>query len=170
MILLSLTQLFLASISNPKKIAAFRLLPIGKVLQYVFIFVIVLSLLSFVHFITGFKSDSSTIEGLLDYIDDMEWILYPFAFIIQFIMTTLLLFVRISLMAFGGMLILKLIKRRGEYRHVWRSTAFAYTTPTVLSIFFLYVGFSDGWIFVVTTIICVIYLSFALKYYPQNKS
>jgi hypothetical protein len=167
-ILLSLTQLFIASISIPKKIAAFRLLPIGKVLQYVFFFVIILSLLSFVHFITGFKNDSSSIEGLLDYVENMEWILYPFAFIVQFIMTTLLLFVRISLMAFAGMFILKLLKRRGEYRHVWRTTAFAYTTPTVLSIFFLYSGLTDGWIFIVTTLICVVYLALALKYYPQK--
>lgn len=167
---MSVSQLLLASISNPKKIAAFRLLPIGKVIQYVFFFVIILSLLSFVHFITGFKNDSTSIDGLLDYVENMEWILYPFAFIIQFIMTTLLLFVRISLMAFGGMLILKLLKRRGDYRHVWRTTAFAYTSPTILSIFFLYIGFSDGWIFIVTSVICIIYLALALKYYPQKKA
>jgi hypothetical protein len=113
---------------------------------------------------------STSIDGLLDYVENMEWILYPFAFIIQFIMTTLLLFVRISLMAFGGMLILKLLKRRGDYRHVWRTTAFAYTSPTILSIFFLYIGVSDGWIFIVTTVICIIYLALALKYYPQKKA
>ncbi|PUB12563.1 DUF1189 family protein [Paenisporosarcina sp. OV554] len=167
---MSISQLLLASISNPKKIAAFRLLPIGKVIQYVFFFVVILSLLSFVHFITGFKTDSTSIDGLLDYVENMEWILYPFAFIIQFIMTTLLLFVRISLMAFGGMLILKLLKRRGDYRHVWRTTAFAYTSPTILSIFLLYIGVSDGWIFIVTTVICMIYLALALKYYPQKKA
>ncbi len=167
---MSISQLLLASISNPKKIAAFRLLPIGKVIQYVFFFVIILSLLSFVHFITGFKTDSTSIDGLLDYVENMEWILYPFAFIIQFIMTTLLLFVRISLMAFGGMLILMLLKRRGDYRHVWRTTAFAYTSPTILSIFLLYIGVSDGWIFIVTTVICMIYLALALKYYPQKKA
>ena len=167
---MSISQLLLASISNPKKIAAFRLLPIGKVIQYVFFFVVILSLLSFVHFITGFKTDSSSIDGLLDYVENMEWILYPFAFIIQFIMTTLILFVRISLMAFGGMLILKLLKRRGDYRHVWRTTAFAYTSPTILSIFFLYIGVSDGWIFIVTTVLCMIYLALALKYYPQKKA
>jgi hypothetical protein len=167
---MSVSQFLLASIFNPKKIAAFRLLPIGKVIQYVFFFVIILSLLSFVHFITGFKTDSTSIDGLLDYVENMEWILYPFAFIIQFIMTTLLLFVRISLMAFGGMLILKLLKRRGDYRHVWRTTAFAYTSPTILSIFFLYIGVSDGWIFIVTTVICMIYLALALKYYPQKKA
>jgi hypothetical protein len=44
---MSVSQLLLASIFNPKKIAAFRLLPIGKVIQYVFFFVIILSLLSF---------------------------------------------------------------------------------------------------------------------------
>lgn len=167
---MSISQLLLASISNPKKIAAFRLLPIGKVIQYVFFFVVILSLLSFVHFITGFKTDSTTIDGLLDYVENMEWILYPFAFITQFIMTTLLLFVRISLVAFGGMLILKLLKRRGDYRHVWRTTAFAYTSPTILSIFLLYIGVSDGWIFIVTTVICMIYLALALKYYPQKKA
>jgi hypothetical protein len=167
---MSVSQLLLASIFNPKKIAAFRLLPIGKVIQYVFFFVIILSLLSFVHFITGFKTDSTSIDGLLDYVENMEWILYPFAFIIQFIMTTLLLFVRISLMAFGGMLILKLLNRRGDYRHVWRTTAFAYTSPTILSIFFLYIGVSDGWIFIVTTVICIVYLALALKYYPQKKA
>jgi len=164
----SLTQIFRASINNPKKIAAFRLLPIGKVIQYVFIFVTILSILSFVHFSTGFKQDSSSITGLLEYIDDMQWILYPFAFIIQFIMSTLLLFVRISLMTFVGMLILKLYKRRGDYRHVWRTTAIAYTVPTLISIILLYVGFSDGWITSITTIGCLIYLILALKYYPKK--
>ena len=68
---MSISQLLLASISNPKKIAAFRLLPIGKVIQYVFFFVVILSLLSFVHFITGFKTDSSSIDGSLDYVENM---------------------------------------------------------------------------------------------------
>ena len=165
---MSLMQIFLASINHPKKIAAFRLLPIGKVLQYVFIFVAILSLQSFVHFSTGFKQDSATTTGLLEYIDNMQWILYPFAFIIQFIMSTLLLFVRISLMAFVGLLILKLYKRRGDYRHVWRSTAIAYTVPTLISIILLYVGFSEGWITSITTIGCLIYLIFVLKYYPKK--
>lgn len=167
---MSISQLILASISNPKKIAAFRLLPIGKVIQYIFLFVIILSILSFVHFINGFKTDSTSMDGLLDYVENMEWILYPFAFIIQFIMTTLLLFVRISLMTFAGMLILKLLRRRGDYRHVWRTTAFAYTTPTIFSIFLLYIGFTDGWIFIITTVVCIIYLAVALKYYPQKKA
>lgn len=161
-------QLFLASITSPKKIAAFRLLPIGKVLLYVFLFVTILSILSFIQFTSGLEDDSSSIDGLLDYVEDMEWILYPFAFITQFIMSTLLLFVRISIMAFVGMMILKVWKRRGDYRHVWRTTAFAYTVPTVLSIAFLFTNLSDGWIIISTSIVCVIYLVLALKYYPKK--
>ncbi|MBW9234899.1 DUF1189 domain-containing protein, partial [Leptospira santarosai] len=76
---MSLIQLFLASITSPKKIAAFRLLPIGKVLTYVFFSVTILSILSFIQFTTGLKDDTSSIVGLLDYVEDMEWILYPFA-------------------------------------------------------------------------------------------
>ncbi|MGE6488418.1 DUF1189 family protein [Paenisporosarcina sp. NPDC076898] len=165
---MSLVQLFLASITSPKKIAAFRLLPIGKVLTYVFVFVAILSILSFIQFTTELKNDSSSIVGLLDYVEDMEWILYPFAFIIQFIMSTLLIFIRISIMAYVGMLILKGWKRRGDYRHVWRTTAFAYTVPTLISIVFLFSGLSDGWITLSTTIVCVIYLALALKYYPKK--
>ncbi|WP_036659642.1 DUF1189 family protein [Paenisporosarcina sp. FSL H8-0542] len=161
-------QLFLASITSPKKIAAFRLLPIGKVLLYVFLFVTILSILSFIQFTSGLVDDSSSIVGLIDYVEDMEWILYPFAFITQFIMSTLLLFVRISIMAFVGMMILKVWKRRGDYRHVWRTTAFAYTVPTVLSIAFLFTNLSDGWITISTSIVCVIYLVLALKYYPKK--
>jgi len=165
---MTLKQIFLASVANPKKIAAFRLLPIGKVIQYVFIFVTLLSILSFIHFSIGFKEDSLGMAGLFEYIDDMQWILYPFAFIIQFIMSTLLVFIRISILAFVGLGILKLYRRRGEYRHLWRTTAVAYTIPTILSIFLLYIGLSDGWITVVTTVCCLIYLGLALKYYPKK--
>lgn len=165
---MSLTQIFIASITNPKKIAAFRLLPIGKVMQYVFIFVAFLSIMSFVHFTTGFKQDTSSMAGLIEYMEDMQWILYPFAFIIQFIMATLLIFARISILAFMGMFILKLYRRRGEYRHVWRTTAFAYTIPTILSVLLLYAGMNDGWITLVTTVCSLLYVALSLKYYPKK--
>lgn len=165
---MTLTQIFLASITSPKKLAAFRLLPIGKVIQYVFIFVALLTIMSFVNFTIGFHQDFSGINGLLEYMDEMEWILYPFAFVIQFIMSTLLIFARICFMAFAGMLILKFYRRRGDYRHVWRTTAFAYTVPTLLSILFLYMGLSDGWITLITTLSCFVYLVLSLKYYPKK--
>ena len=165
---MSLFQLFKASFATPKKLAAFRLLPIGKVMQYVFIFVAVLSILSFIDFARGFEQETTGISGLLEYVNDMQWILYPFALAIQFIMSTLLVFVRISIMAFVGLFLLKLLKRRGEYRHVWRTTAVSYTVPTLLSIILLLLNVKDSHITLATTAICLIYLLAALKYYPKK--
>ena len=44
-------QLVKASIHEPKKLAAFRLLKIGKVFRYVFLFVILFTVISFIRFI-----------------------------------------------------------------------------------------------------------------------
>ena len=44
-------QLFKAAIHEPKKLAAFRLLPIGKVFRYVFLFIALFTLISFIRFI-----------------------------------------------------------------------------------------------------------------------
>ncbi|MFX3674393.1 MAG: DUF1189 family protein [Paenisporosarcina sp.] len=161
------TQLFLHSFNNPQKIAAFRILPIGRVMIYVFSFITLLTVISFVNFLSGYDS-ATNITGLLEYVNEMRWILLPFAFIIQFIMSTLLIFTRISLMAFIGIWLLKLLKRRGDYRHVWRTTAFAYTVPTLLSILFMYLSLPNLSITIFTNIICLIYLFCALRYYPKK--
>jgi len=161
-------ELFLHSLKSPKKLAAFRLLPIGKVMTYVFIFIAILTIISFVNFMSGFDTAQSTTSGLLEYMNELQWILLPFAFIIQFVMSTLLIFTRISLMALIGLWVLKALKRRGDYRHVWRTTAFAYTVPTLLSILLMYLSIPNLYITVSTNILSFIYLFLALRYYPKQ--
>jgi hypothetical protein len=166
----SFQKLFIASLYEPKKMATFRLLSIGKVIQYVFIFIALITIFSFLQFILGIKDQSSSIKGLIEYIEGMEMILYPFAFIIQLIMSTLFVFSRISILALVGFYLLKMMKRRGDYRHVWRTTAFAYTVPTIVSFIMLLVGFGDTIIFVMTHSLSFIYLIVALNYYPSQKA
>lgn len=165
---MTITQLFVYSLKSPRKIAAFRLIPIGKVMTFVFIFIFILTILSFINFTIGFDSEQSGIKGLFEYVDEMQWILLPFAFIIQFIMSTLLIFIRISLMALIGMIVLKSLNRRGDYRHVWRTTAFAYTVPTILSILFMFVSIPNFIVTTSTSLICFVYLFLALRYYPKK--
>ncbi|MET1014253.1 MAG: DUF1189 family protein [Paenisporosarcina sp.] len=165
---MSLRQLFIASLLEPKKMAAFRIISIGKVIQYVFIFIILITIFSFFQFAFGIQNQSSSYAGLIEYIDGMEWILYPFAFIIQSVMSTLFVFSRISIMAIVGFYLLKLMKRRGDYRHVWRTTAFAYSLPTVISFIMLLIGVGETLIFVVTHSLSFIYLYVALNYYPSK--
>lgn len=165
---MSFKQLFFASLYEPKKMAAFRLLSIGKVIQYIFIFIIAITIFSFIQFLFDIKNQSSSIVGLIEYIEGMEWILYPFAFILQFVMSTLFVFSRISILAIIGFYLLKLLNRRGDYRHVWRTTAFAYTVPTILSFILLFVGIGDSIIFLMTHSLSFIYLYLALTYYPPK--
>ena len=164
-----ITQLFISSIISPKKIAAFRLLPIGKIMVYVFIFIAILTIISFLNFISDFESERSTMLGLLDYVNDMQWILLPLAFIIQFVMSTLMVFTYISLMLLVGMGLIKVFKRRGEYRHVWRTTAFAYTLPTLLTFVLLALSVTDLIALLITNFLCLLYLILSIRYYPKIK-
>ena len=164
-----ITQLFINSIISPKKIAAFRLLPIGKVMVYVFIFIAIFTTISFMNFISDFESEQSTMSGLLEYVDDMKWILLPLAFIIQFIVSTLMVFTHISLMALVGMGLIKILNRRGEYRHIWRSTTFAYTLPTLITLILLAMSVSDLIVILFINLLSLIYLIMSIRYYPKIK-
>nr|WP_316046266.1 hypothetical protein [Planococcus glaciei] len=42
-------------------------------------------------------------DGLLEFVEDIKWLLYPFAFIFLFVSTTLYQFVKISLFALIGL-------------------------------------------------------------------
>ena len=56
------------------------------------------------------------------------------AFLLQLVISTFYIFIRISIFAYVGVLFLKLMKRRGEYRQMWRTSAIAMTIPILLTI------------------------------------
>lgn len=160
-------QLFIDSLLQPKKLAAYRVLTIGKVIQYVFLLITVVTIFSFIQFVLGISDTAIQLEGLQQYIQNIQWLLYPFALFLLFFTSTVLLFVRISIYAAIGTLILKVLKRRGEYRHMWRTSAFAITWSTLLSILFSFLSVS-GWM--ATTInffITIFLLIIATLKYPK---
>lgn len=162
----NLFQLLKASIMEPKKQAAVRILPIGKIMRFVFLFILVLTVAAFVEFLNGLNSVSGDLDGLLLYIEEIEWLLYPLAFIMLFVSTTLYHFIKISLFAWAGILILKGMKRRGEYRQMWRTSALAVTVPTILS---FAAGFITEiqWLPLLIALLTIVYLYLAIKYYPK---
>ncbi|MEK4486483.1 DUF1189 family protein [Psychrobacillus sp. FSL H8-0484] len=166
---MSLFQIFKASLHSPKKIAAFRLITIGKVMQYIFCYIFIMSIISFVLFINGISGQHTSMEGILEYFSEILWLLYPFAFVFLFVLNTLLIFVRISIFAYIGSLILQLRKRKGEYRHIWRTTLFASTLSMMLSIIFALLQWSSTYIQLIIYGITIIYLTLASKYYPIKR-
>lgn len=166
---MSLYLLFKESLLSPKKIAAFRLVPIGKVMQYIFIYIFLLTILSFISFINGISLQQESMEGFLVYFSEIEWLLYPFAFVFLFVLNTLFIFVRISVFGYIGQIILSLRKRRGEYRHLWRSALFASTLPMLLTLLFTIFQWSNTFTQLVIYGLTFLYLYFATTYYPKQR-
>lgn len=149
--------------------AAFRLIPIGKVMQYIFSYILIMSIISFVFFMNGISDQQQTMEGLLEYFSEIQWLLYPFAFLFLFVLNTLFIFVRISIFAYIGSFILVLRNRKGEFRHIWRTALFASTIPMLLSIIFAILQFSSNYLQLVIYVISLLILILATKYYPIKR-
>lgn len=164
-----LFQIFTASLHSPKKIAAFRLIPIGKVMQYIFSFIFIITTISFVFFVNGLTEQQSSLDGFVEYFSNIQWLLYPFAFFFLFCLNTFILFVRISIFAYIGTFIVYLLKRKGEYRHLWRSTLFASTVPILISIIISLFQWTNGYLQLIIYLLTLVYLFLACKYYPIKR-
>ena len=99
--------------------------------------------------------------------EDIQWLLYPFAFILQFAISTVVLFIQISLYAYIGLITLRVFKRRGEYRQIWRTTALAITRSTLLSILSSFLPVTQTFINVIGIIITLTLLVIASTKYPR---
>lgn len=162
----NLYQLFKASLMEPKKQAAVRIMTIGKILRYIFVFIFFMTIIAFIDLAVGLRNTASDVAGLLQYVEEIELLLYPFAFILLFVSTTLYHFVKISIFAGIGLLLLKLKKRRGEYRHLWRTAALSITVPTLLSFLLSFMS-SSLWIPFTASLLSILYLYLAAGYYPK---
>jgi Protein of unknown function (DUF1189) len=161
------SQLFIDSLIHPKKLAAYRLLSIGKIIQYVFLLIAVITIFSFIQFVTGVSENTLDIVGLTEYVEDIQWLLYPFAFLLLTLTSTFLIFIRISFYALVGIILLKLMKRRGEYRHMWRTAALAITWSTLLTILFSIVNVSGTFSTIIGIFITITILTIASTKYPK---
>jgi Protein of unknown function (DUF1189) len=160
-------QLVKAAIHEPKKLAAFRLLPIGKVFRFVFIFVALFTCLSFLRYIAGNSALFESSPELLEHGETIGGIIYPLAFLLQLVISTSYIFIRISIFGYVGILLLKLMKRRGEYRHMWRTSAIAITIPIFLTIGFDFLLVTKNVSTIITSIFHFAYIAAAAKYYPK---
>lgn len=160
-------ELLLHSLFFPKKLATYRLLSIGKVIQYVFILITIITIFSFIQFLTGIEESAYSIQQLQEYIKDIKWLLYPFAFLVLYVTSTTVVFIRISIYALVGVGLLKILKRRGEYRHMWRTSSFAITWSTILSILSPYFSIPQFIETVISIVITLILLTIAAKNYPK---
>lgn len=161
-------QIFTASLYEFKKMAAFRLLPVRKVFTYVFFFIFLFTMISFTRFILGDDVLFDASSDLQEYSENIGGLIYFIAFTLQLVISTFYIFIRVSLFAYIGSLLLKLLKKRGQYLHIWRTSAIAMTVPILLTIvldFFPELKTSG---LIISSIIHFLYILLAIKYYPKQ--
>jgi len=160
-------QLFIAAIYEPKKLAAFRLLSIGKVIQYVFVFITIFTIVSFTRFTLGDANFFDASPELMEYSRTIGWLIYPIALLLQFVIATFYIFVRISLFGLAGLLLVKLFKRKGEYRHIWRTSAISISIPLILTLIMDFNPSLQSTGLAISSVVHLLYMTAAVKYYPK---
>ncbi|CAM3121747.1 DUF1189 domain-containing protein [Filibacter tadaridae] len=161
-------QIFKAAIHEPKKLAAFRLLPIGKVFRYVFIFVTLLTLISFSRYLIGDTAFFESSPELKKHGEKIGWLIYPIAFVLQIVISTFYVFIRISVFAYIGLLLVKLMKRRGQYQHMFKTSAIAMTVPILLTILLDFNPLLGIINLLISSVIHFMYIGAAARYYPKK--
>ena len=164
---MKLHQIFTASIHEPKKLAAFRLLKIGKVFRYVFLFVMLFTVISFIRYVVGDAGLFEASPELLAQGQLIGGLIYPIAFILQLVISTFYIFLRISIFAYVGVVLLRVMKRRGEYRFMWNTAAIAITAPILVTIILDFFPPTSDYSMMITSLIHVGYIAAAAKYYPK---
>ena len=160
-------QLFIDSLIHPKKLAAYRIMPIGKVIQYVFLLILIMTAFSLGQFVTTGADEVFNYEEIAQYASDIQWLVYPVAALFLFVMNTLIAFAKISLYAFAASFLVKPMMRRGEYRQIWRTAAFASTWATLLTILFSMFPISSNFTTLVSIFITLLLIIIALTKYPK---
>lgn len=160
-------QLLIDSLTKPKKLASYRVLSVGKVLQYTFLLITFLTVFSFGQFMGNVTTNFEQLPEFSTYIENQKWILYPFGFSLLFVMMTSIQFLKISIYAFAGLLLLRSMKRRGEYRHIWRTVSFAITWATFLTVAFSILQISDTASTIIGLFITMLYTIIAISHYPK---
>ncbi|GKV64617.1 hypothetical protein NCCP2331_07700 [Sporosarcina sp. NCCP-2331] len=165
---LKFRQLFTASLHEPKKLAAFRLLPIGKVIQYLFIFVFLYTVIAFLQFLIGDHTLFQSTPEIAEIGKTIGLLLYPVAFILQLVIITSYLFIRISIFGIIGVLLLRLLSRRGEFRFMWRTAAIAATLPILLTMVFEFMPGMQNYSLWISSLVHLLYVWRAAVYYPKK--
>ncbi|MEK4426265.1 DUF1189 family protein [Solibacillus sp. FSL K6-1523] len=162
-------QLLIDSLTNPKKLGAYRILSIGKVMQFAFLLITLLTAFSFGQFVNTGADAVFSYADIEQYVADIQWIVYPIAVVFLFVMSTAIYFMKVSLYALAGQFLVKPMKRRGEYRQVWRTAVFASTWATLLSMFGSLLPISSTVLTLISIFITMAFIIFALTKYPLEK-
>lgn len=154
-------QVFLKSIKLPNKQAMFKLnrVSMDTALLYMFILLFAVSLPSLIDRLTTTSGPSADIPFVL---------LLVYFFIFYYLPLSIAVFAIISLIAYIGTLIAKLLRRKVKFSILWKMTAYTTTIPFLLYAIIALIYPIDGtylWLFLVYTLLFIIKI---ITVYPKR--
>lgn len=153
---------FKESIKLPNKKALFKLNRIGMdiVVVYMFILLFLVSIPSFIQqYIeaSGFMNDLNLVFQMI------------YFFIFYYLPLTIIIFLFLSLIAYIGLGITKLMKRKLRYSILWKMSAFTTTIPfiayTIFALFF-HISITFLWLSILYTLLLLIKM---ISIYPKRR-
>lgn len=168
---------FVRSLYSSKHIAAFRLQGIGKTIRYLFMLALVLSIPAAFYTIVYTASGSRSAQAIMEQKLPMltmnnqiasvnEFIFIPVIFIIYYLLLSCMLFVKTCVFAGIGLAAVRLMKKRAEYRHLFRMSAYALTLPAAVTTLLELTGFSFSADYLVDWLLTSISLFLSLRFLP----
>ncbi|WP_050180868.1 DUF1189 family protein [Domibacillus robiginosus] len=176
---MSLLKRFSKSLYSPKYIAAFRFESIGKTITYVFF-------LSFIMGLPAFWTSFIYVSADASWAAEEMKKLFPFTAVHQdqpinkviFLLTALFsyyvflsftLFLKIMLFALIAFILVLFLKKRGEYRHLFRITAYSLTLPLCLTVSADIIGLTFLSTYWIDWLLVLLIILFSIRYLPPAK-
>ncbi|MFC7364832.1 MULTISPECIES: DUF1189 family protein [Bhargavaea] len=137
-------------------------------MKYIFVFVFITAVLSFISFSISSGDILKETELPAEDLKGIGPLLYPAAFVLQFLISTFYFYIKASIAALAGMGIIRIRGRRGEYRHLWRTSAVALTVPTLLLLADDLLGGIIPFATALSWAAALVYIWLAAGYYPKK--
>lgn len=155
-------HVFSESVKLPNKKALFKLNRIGMDIVVVYLFILL--------FIVSIPSFFQQINQSNGYINDLNIVFQViYFFIFYYLPLNIIVFLFLSLIAYIGLGISKLMRRRLRFSILWKMSAFSTTVPiiifAIISLFFsIHILFL--WLFILYTLILLIKM---ISIYPKRR-
>jgi maltodextrin utilization protein YvdJ len=110
------------------------------------------------------------VVSFMDSVDSFLYIVGPILLILFYLFVSAVGFIKISILAFGGLFFANVLKRKLVYRQSWRITAYSITLPTIFFMIMdaLHTQTPGG--FMLDWMVTLLILFLAIKEMPQPKS
>ncbi|KIL44415.1 DUF1189 domain-containing protein [Jeotgalibacillus soli] len=118
---------------------------------------------------TGFSFSSEGIASLLSSLNDAKIIIFSVIFFVMYVVSSSLMFIKVTIFAAIGVLFAKTLDKKLNYRHSYRLTAYSVALPTIFFTIVALIGSNIPAASFVNWLVTSIMLYLSIKEIPSRK-